>query len=86
MLNAADRNEMLLTISDLSKDAFGFRVRKDYASMTDEELLSDWNYFMQEAQASIIREREEEANNMASWKQKIGKMMADLGVDFPWRD
>lgn len=37
-LSSAERAEMLQVISDLSKDAFGFRVRRDYAAMSDAEL------------------------------------------------
>lgn len=39
-------NECLLWISDLSKDAYGFRVRnRDWASMTWDELAAEVNGF-----------------------------------------
>jgi hypothetical protein len=47
-------NECLMWISDLSKDAYGFRVRnRDWASMSFEELAAEVNFF------SDIVEREE---------------------------
>lgn len=48
-MNTEDRNEMLQVISDLSKEAYGFRVRKDYAAMTDAELQDQWNRFFDAA-------------------------------------
>jgi len=49
MMNTEDRNQMLQVISDLSKEAYGFRVRKDYAAMTDAELQDQWNRFIDAA-------------------------------------
>ena len=47
-------NECLMWISDLSKDAYGFRVRHvDWASMSFEELAAEVNFY------SDIVEREE---------------------------
>ena len=48
-------NECLMWISDLSKDAHGFRVRnRDWASMSFEELAAEVNFY------SDIVAREEE--------------------------
>lgn len=39
-------NDCLLWISDLSKDAYGFRVRnRNWAAMSFEELAAEVNYF-----------------------------------------
>jgi len=50
-------NECLMWISDLSKDAYGFRVRnRDWASMSFEELAAEVNFFSD----IVAAEREEE--------------------------
>ena len=49
MMNSETRAEMLQTISDLSKEAYGFRVRKDFAAMTDAELQHQWDRFLDAA-------------------------------------
>jgi hypothetical protein len=41
-----DRDYILQTISDLSKDAYGFRVRLDYASMSDAELAETFDRYL----------------------------------------
>jgi hypothetical protein len=38
-----EREEILLTISDLSKDAFGSRMRLDYDAMSDADGDSVWD-------------------------------------------
>lgn len=49
-------NECLLWISDLSKDAYGFRVRnRDWANMSWEELAEEVNWF-----SDYIRHEEEQ--------------------------
>jgi hypothetical protein len=47
-MDTLEREEMLHTISDLSKDAWGHRVRMDYAAMSDEELTDAWDGFLDE--------------------------------------
>ena len=49
-------NDCLLWISDLSKEAYGFRVRnRDWASMSFEELAAEVNFF-----SDIVAREEEE--------------------------
>jgi len=54
-------NECLMWISDLSKDAYGFRVRNvDWSSMSFEELVAEVNHYsaiaQEEADAEAARE------------------------------
>jgi RNA processing factor Prp31 len=52
--NQEEFNECLMWISDLSKDAYGFRIRnRDWDSMSFEELADEVNFY------SDIVEREE---------------------------
>ena len=82
MLTTAERNEMLLTISDLSKDAFGYRVRHDYASMSDDELQSMWDYFMDAAQEAAQLEAKREREAIAALDAYLVQMMEDHGITY----
>ena len=53
-------NETLLWISDLSKDAFGYRVRMGYGSMSWDELAQWVNYFDDEIRRNAVAEEEYE--------------------------
>jgi len=44
------RNEMLQMMSDISKEAYGFRVRKDYTNASDDEIQKDWDHFNETAE------------------------------------
>ena len=82
MLTTAERNEMLLTISDLSKDAFGYRVRHDYAAMSDDELQSMWDYFMDAAQEAAHLEAKREREAIAALDAYLVQMMEDHGITY----
>lgn len=61
-------NDCLLWISDLSKEAYGFRVRNtDWASMSWEELAKEVNFFsgICEEEANAAMEEEEAAISAA---------------------
>ena len=81
MLTAAERAEMLLTISDLTKEAFGFRIRKDYGAMTDAELKDEWDYLISVAERRAEEERTEEAAALKVWNTRINNMVNDFGID-----
>ena len=63
-------NDCLLWISDLSKEAYGFRVRNtDWAAMSFEELAAEVNHFSEIAQ-------EEAAEMEAAEEAAIQKAIA----------
>jgi len=67
MMNTEDRNQMLQIISDLSKEAYGFRVRKDFAAMSDEDLQSEWNYYIDTAEDRRTQEVHHEEFLYEKW-------------------
>lgn len=76
-LTVAEREDILNTISDLTKDAYGFRVRYiDWNSMSDDELLADYNRWLERAQESARREEEMENLNYRNWLSHIEEVMA----------
>lgn len=81
MLTAAARDNMLNTISDLTKAAYGFRVRRDYATMSDAELEAEWDYFVRVAERRAEEERDAEAAALKVWHSRIAVMMDEYGIN-----
>jgi hypothetical protein len=75
-----DREEMLLTMSDLSKDAFGFRVRLDYDAMSDAELTETWDYYIDELDRTMKRDEERKKEAMIDYEKEITEVIA-LGAN-----
>jgi hypothetical protein len=63
-------NETLLWISDLSKDAYGYRVRMDYGSMSWDELAQWVNYFYEEIRREM--EAAEEFDSRMAEEYELG--------------
>jgi hypothetical protein len=80
MLTVAERHEMLQTISCLSKEARGYRVRMDYSAMSDDELQYWWDAFITEMEERNARERLEEAKALVEWNEHIATIMKDHGI------
>lgn len=72
-------NETLLWISDLSKDAYGYRVRMDYASMTWDELAQWVNYFDEEISRSMGNEADYERQMAEEYELGIQRCL-DAGA------
>ena len=68
-----EREELLSMLSDLSKDAYGFRVR-DHHLRTDQELLELVDYYQGMVDDYIEREMELEA-------KAVEALANDFGVD-----
>lgn len=81
MINSTERYNMLNTISDLSKCAYGFRVRKDYDAMSDADLESEWDYFVKAAERRASEERDAEAAALKIWNSRMARMMDEHGID-----
>ena len=75
-----DRNGMLQIISDLSKDAFGFRVRKDYSAMSDAELQETWDYYCRELEDSMAREKAFKESARKDWTSRMSKLSVSLSA------
>lgn len=75
------RQNLLAMISDRSKDARGFRDRRDYSALSNEELVEILDGYDAEA---VIVEREEEAREEEAhlcWVNHIANLMNDHGID-----
>lgn len=81
MMTLAERNGMLQIISDLSKEAYGFRVRKDYTGVSDEELQADWDYYVTAADRRWAEQAEQEAHCLANWKAHINNLCEQHGIN-----
>lgn len=76
-----EREEMLNLMSDLSKEAYGFRVRKDYTGVSDEEVQADWDYYITAADRRWAEEQEREEHCLANWKARINQLCEDHNID-----
>lgn len=81
MLAIAERNEMLNTISDLTKAAYGFRVRRDYSELSDSDLQAEWDYYLKVAERRAAEERDAEAAAIKLWQGRMARMMDEHGID-----
>src|SRR5262245_53152611 len=87
-MTPAERDEMLHVISDLSKEAYGYRVRLDYAAMSDSELQAQWDSFLKTADAREIERQQDEARAVVRWEARIADLIAlgagDRGTALRW--
>ena len=72
-------NDTLLWISDLSKDAFGYRIRRDYASMSWDELANWVNYFDEEIRRNMDAEADYERQMAEEYELSIQRCL-DAGA------
>jgi len=75
-MTPTERNSMLQVISDLSKDARGYRVRYDYTAMSDAELQATWDGFIEEAEAADVREAQMKLDAQRRWEHHIASLVA----------
>lgn len=75
-LSQSDRASMLQVISDLSKDAYGCRIRLDYEAMSDSELQFTWDGFIAESEASTQREAAQKLRAQKDWEAHIAQLMS----------
>jgi|TARA_R110000765_G_scaffold417528_1_gene520144 hypothetical protein len=74
------REEILQTISDMSKDATGRRLRYNYTSMSDGELLRLVEYFADEIDSNIQIEAENDANALDEYEAHLTSLMSDFSI------
>lgn len=77
-----ERAEMLSMLSDMSKDAYGFRLRSDYfAEFTMEQLHEEAEKLQRVVVESIEQEAREHELAIVSFEEYISKMMSDHRID-----
>lgn len=75
-----DRNEIMMVISDLSKEAYGFRSRKNFAAMTDEDLKAEYDYLFTIAENNWKEEKEYRILKMAEHESHLNTMMQRYNI------
>lgn len=81
MFEMSQREEMISILSDMSKDAYGFRMRKDYSSYTETDLREEMEFLQIQVNAQIEIDRANEEDAIARFESFIAKMMTDYGID-----
>jgi hypothetical protein len=71
--------ELYGMISDLSKEANGFRLRFDWTQKSVEELQKDVEYYEQEAEAAFEREQKWQQEAVIEWHAHL-KSLVSLGA------
>lgn len=80
MSKLSRRDAILQIISDVHKDAYGFRPREDYSRLTDAQLESLLAQFSRAAEEEIERERAQQSAAEVRWEADIAKLVADQKV------
>lgn len=75
--------ELYGTISDVSKDANGFRARFDWQSMTLDQLQKELDYYYKESLETQEREAKWEEENTTSWKAHLRHLVSIGAKDIP---
>jgi len=74
-------------ISDLHKDARGFRPSVDWMKAFTESSFEDqeaiWDSLNKELEEREARERDEEAHALAVFERRLEDMVADYNIDLP---
>ena len=75
--------ELYGTISDVSKDANGFRARFDWQSMTLDQLQEELDYYYKESLETQEREAKWEEENLQSWKAHLRHLVSIGAKNIP---
>jgi hypothetical protein len=71
------RESILNIISDVHKDAYGFRPRGvNYAEMSDDELEAEFNYLCDAAEAAVREEEAAEARALEEFEAEVSLMLS----------
>ena len=80
---AATRDEMLQVISDLHKDARGFRPRIDFSSWTTKAIENFWDGLVIELEATMKRESAFHTSSLESFSTYLQDSMNEHSIDMP---
>lgn len=80
MSKLSRRDAILQIISDVHKDAYGFRPREDYSRLTTTELEALLTRFSRAAEAEIERERAQQSAAEVRWEDDIAKLVAEQKI------
>ncbi len=82
-MNIQERNDLLNIMSDMHKDAYGFRPRHiDYSKFTDAELEAECDSYQEEIEANEKLEAEVLVTKSSNWDELIAKTIAMGAGDY----
>lgn len=73
VLSADVRADYLHLYSDFHKDAYGFRPRFDYSSLSDAQLVNDYETFAEVCRENRIAEDEALVEDLKAWNDLVDK-------------
>jgi len=76
------REHILNSISDVHKDARGFRPQCSYDHLSDEDLNSYFESLLDEIDIAIAQEKADSSAALAEWEIKIYALVAKFHIDF----
>lgn len=79
--NMTEREELLATISDSHKDAYGFRPRQDVSGMSLEELQKWQDRIFDDLNIEIEREEKAHADALRAFEATLATIQEDHNVD-----
>lgn len=75
-----DRYNMLGSLSDLSKDVYGFRMRYNTDIMTDAEMQDIYDDLLEQLQGVIEQEKHVEQEAIKEFEATVSRLMEQLGA------
>lgn len=79
-MTAKNRKSVLLLISDLHKDVYGFRPSVNYSTWSDEKLFAEWDYLAKRVDEIIEQEKKEKAAAWRYWMKTMEVRAKDLNT------
>ena len=75
------RESIMESLSDLHKEARGYRSREDYSQFTLEELNDFYEELLEEAEESVEQERKLAEESLSIWNARMQKYMIVFNID-----
>lgn len=76
------KESILACLSDLHKDARGYRPREDYSNLNKKALNELYDQLISEADLAIEEEKVHVADSLAVWEKRIKGYMEQFDIDY----
>ncbi len=76
------KESILACLSDLHKDARGFRPREDYSNLSKKELNEFYNQLITESDSAIEEEKVQVLKSLVVWEARIKGYMEQFDIDY----
>ena len=77
-----NREMALQTISDLTKEVLGFRLRKAWHEMNDTQLEREYNHYLTMSEKAVELENQRRNDAKSAHDDDISRIMQDFNVDY----